>query len=53
MKKSVAALSLSMLLAAPGMALAAGKNPISVHILNQQTGMPAPHVAVTLEKKQG
>jgi len=53
MNKSIAALCLATLLAAPGIALAAGKNPISVHILNQQTGMPAPHVAVTLEKKQG
>lgn len=53
MKKSVAALSLAMLLAAPGITLAASKNPLSVHVLNQQTGLPAPHVGVTLEQKQG
>ncbi|WP_318372642.1 hydroxyisourate hydrolase [Enterobacter sp.] len=53
MKNSIAALSLAMLLAAPGVTFAASKNPISVHVLNQQTGMPAPHVAVTLEQKQG
>ncbi|MCE9899377.1 hydroxyisourate hydrolase [Raoultella terrigena] len=53
MKKSVTALSLAMLLAAPGITLAASKNPLSVHVLNQQTGLPAPHVGVTLEQKQG
>ncbi|HCR56176.1 MAG TPA: hydroxyisourate hydrolase [Raoultella sp.] len=53
MKKSVAALSLAMLLAAPGITLAASKNPLSVHVLNQQTGLPAAHVGVTLEQKQG
>lgn len=53
MKKYIAALSLATLLTAPGIALAAGKNPLSVHVLNQQTGMPASGVAVTLEQKQG
>lgn len=53
MKKSVAVLSLATLLAASGMTFAAGKNPLSVHVLNQQTGMPASNVAVTLEQKQG
>lgn len=53
MKKYIAALSLATLLAAPGITFAAGKNPLSVHVLNQQTGMPAPGVAVTLEQKQG
>lgn len=53
MKKSIAALSLATLLAAPGITLAADKNPLSVHVLNQQTGMPAAGVAVTLEQKQG
>ncbi|WP_312043095.1 hydroxyisourate hydrolase [Erwinia sp.] len=53
MKKSVAALSLALLLAAPGITLAASKNPLSVHVLNQQTGLPAAHIAVTLEQKQG
>lgn len=53
MKKYIAALSLATLLAAPGITLAAAKNPLSVHVLNQQTGIPAPGVAVTLEQKQG
>lgn len=53
MKKSIAALSLATLLAAPGITFAAGKNPLSVHVLNQQTGLPASNVAVTLEQKQG
>lgn len=29
------------------------KNPLSVHILNQQTGLPSAGVAVTLEHKEG
>ena len=53
MKKNIAALSLAALLAAPGITFAAGKNPLSVHVLNQQTGMPAAGMAVTLEQKQG
>ncbi|VYU61663.1 hydroxyisourate hydrolase [Metakosakonia massiliensis] len=53
MKKTIAALSLAALLAAPGITFAAGKNPLSVHVLNQQTGMPAAGMAVTLEQKQG
>ncbi|MGY5956469.1 hydroxyisourate hydrolase [Kosakonia sp. BK9b] len=53
MKNTVAALSLATLLAAPAITLAAAKNPLSVHVLNQQTGTPAAGVAVTLEQKQG
>ncbi|MFG1172765.1 hydroxyisourate hydrolase [Erwiniaceae bacterium CAU 1747] len=53
MNKFVAAFSLAMLLSAPGITLAASKNPLSVHVLNQQTGLPAPQVAVTLEQKEG
>ena len=53
MKKIIAALSLAALLAAPGITFAAGKNPLSVHVLNQQTGMPAAGMTVTLEQKQG
>ncbi|EHM38294.1 MULTISPECIES: hydroxyisourate hydrolase [Hafnia] len=29
------------------------KNPLSVHILNQQTGLPSSGVTVTLEHKEG
>ncbi|MCK2179715.1 hydroxyisourate hydrolase [Hafnia paralvei] len=29
------------------------KNPLSVHILNQQTGLPSAGVTVTLEHKEG
>lgn len=34
------------------LALAAG-NPLSVHVLNLQDGLPSPGVAVTLEKQDG
>jgi len=53
MKKSIAAFTLAALLAAPALTFAADKNPLSVHVLNQQTGLPAANVAVTLEQKQG
>ncbi|PKH26356.1 hydroxyisourate hydrolase [Enterobacterales bacterium CwR94] len=42
-----AAVSMSAL-AAP-----AHTNPISVHILNQQTGLPSPDVTVDIEQQQG
>ncbi|EOV8972322.1 hydroxyisourate hydrolase [Cronobacter turicensis] len=41
------------LFALPGLALAAPANLLSVHVLNEQTGKPAPGVVVKLEKKQG
>lgn len=31
----------------------AAKNPISVHVLNLQDGLPSPDVTVTLERKDG
>ena len=34
------------------LALAAG-NPLSVHVLNLQDGLPSPEVSVTLEKQDG
>ena len=34
------------------LALAAG-NPLSVHVLNLQDGLPSPEVNVTLEKQDG
>jgi len=53
MKKYLSALTLAAMLAAPTAVMAAGKNLLSAHILNQQTGKPAPGVEVTLEQKQG
>jgi len=46
---TLTALSLS---AISSLALAAG-NPLSVHVLNLETGLPAPGVNVTLEKHVG
>ncbi|RIQ19115.1 hydroxyisourate hydrolase [Bordetella avium] len=43
-------LSTSLLIA--GQAMAEG-NPLSVHVLNLETGLPSSGVAVTLEKAQG
>ena len=40
------------LFAASGAALAAG-NPLSVHVLNIQNGLPSPDVAVTLQRHEG
>ena len=31
----------------------AAVNPLSVHVLNLQDGLPSPGVSVTLEKKNG
>ena len=44
MKKSLTALALTTLLAVPTVTFAASKNPLSVHVLNQQTGLPASEV---------
>lgn len=49
--KKISALLLSAL-ALSSVALAAPEGTLSVHILNQQTGVPSPNVAVTLEKQQ-
>lgn len=46
-------LAAAALFALPGLALAAPANLLSVHVLNEQTGKPAPGVVVKLEKKQG
>lgn len=53
MKKRLTALALAALLAVPAVTFAASKNPLSVHVLNQQTGLPAAEVEVMLEQKQG
>lgn len=51
MKKSTALLMLSSLAFAPA-AFSAPVGTLSVHILNQQTGVPSSDVTVTLEKEQ-
>ncbi|WP_297202066.1 hydroxyisourate hydrolase [uncultured Pluralibacter sp.] len=52
MKKISALLLLPALALTSAAALAAPEGTLSVHILNQQTGVPSPDVAVTLEKQQ-
>lgn len=52
MKRYILATVIASLVAAPAMALAAGNNILSVHILDQQTGKPAPGVEVVLEQKK-
>lgn len=42
MKRYILATAIASLVAAPAMALAAGNNILSVHILDQQTGKPTP-----------
>ena len=49
LRMTFAALGLS---AFSGLALAAG-NPLSVHVLNLENGLPSPGVNVTLEKHVG
>lgn len=51
MKKTATLLMLSSLAFAPA-AFSAPVGTLSVHILNQQTGVPSSDVAVTLEKQQ-
>ena len=52
-KRTCATLAATALAAACGGALAAGRNPLSVHVLNLQDGLPSPGVEVTLERKTG
>lgn len=52
MKRYILATVIASFVAAPAMALAAGNNILSVHILDQQTGKPAPGVEVVLEQKK-
>ncbi|HEJ7838899.1 hydroxyisourate hydrolase [Serratia marcescens] len=42
-----------LMLGALSMQAQAMKNPLSVHVLNQQTGLPSQQMGVTLEKKVG
>lgn len=53
MKKYLIAAALAASFCVPSVVMAAGKNLLSVHVLNQQTGKPASGVQVTLEQKQG
>jgi len=51
--KTLRNLSAGVLLSAlSGLTLAAG-NPLSVHVLNLENGLPSPDVQVTLEKQNG
>lgn len=52
MKKHLLAAAASVILMTPALAMAAGKNLLSVHILNQQTGKPTAGVEVVLEQKK-
>jgi len=51
MKKATGLILLTSLAIAPA-AFSAPSGTLSVHILNQQTGIPSPNVTVTLEKEQ-
>jgi 5-hydroxyisourate hydrolase len=51
MKKATGLILLTSLAMAPA-AFSAPAGTLSVHILNQQTGIPSPNVIVTLEKEQ-
>ena len=52
MKAYFNAAALALALTASATTMAAEQNLLSVHVLNQQTGKPAPNVEVTLEQKQ-
>ncbi|CAI0877973.1 hydroxyisourate hydrolase [Serratia fonticola] len=51
MRKATGLILLTSLAMAPA-AFSAPSGTLSVHILNQQTGIPSPNVTVTLEKEQ-
>ena len=51
--KTIAALALTALLGASTAAGAADKNPLSVHVLDLQSGQPTAGIVVTLEQRQG
>lgn len=50
---TVATSAQSVVASAQGVAQKAAKNPLSVHVLNLQTGIPSEGVKVTLERKEG
>lgn len=52
MKRYILATVMAAIVTVPTIALATGKNILSVHILDQQTGKPAPGVEVILEQKK-
>ncbi|HBT58909.1 MAG TPA: hydroxyisourate hydrolase, partial [Pseudomonas sp.] len=43
----------AVLLATMSSLAAAANNPLSVHVLNLESGLPSPDVQVTLERLQG
>ncbi|MGO1462344.1 MAG: hydroxyisourate hydrolase [Marinobacter sp.] len=49
-KKSIVA---GLILAGSSSFAMAADNPLSVHVLNIQNGLPSPNVTVTLERKEG
>jgi 5-hydroxyisourate hydrolase len=51
--KTIAALALTALLGGANPAAAADKNPLSVHVLDLQSGQPTAGIGVTLEQRQG
>lgn len=52
MKRYILATVMAAIVTVPTITLATGKNILSVHILDQQTGKPAPGVEVILEQKK-
>ncbi|WP_447648795.1 hydroxyisourate hydrolase [Pseudomonas abietaniphila] len=53
MKRSAMTLLALLLGATSSLALAAAGNPLSVHVLNLENGLPSPGVKVELEQKAG
>lgn len=51
--KIVRALLVGALLFSASTLAMAARNPVSVHVLNLQDGLPSPGVSVTLEEKEG
>ena len=50
--KALRSIAAGLLTGLSGLTLAAG-NPLSVHVLNLENGLPSPDVRVTLEQRQG
>ena len=51
--KTIATLALAAVLGASTLAGAAERNPLSVHVLDLQSGQPTAGIEVTLEQRQG
>lgn len=52
-KRIASVLLSSLLVAGASLAIAASPNPLSVHVLDLQTGQPSPGVRVELEQRSG